>query len=54
MGLAFGCRKTKVILMKKNKQFENMTFEEIYSFMNSNLTNNITNVLKYCVTAGCL
>lgn len=40
--------------MKKNKQFENMTFEEIYSFMNSNLTNNITNVLKYCVTAGCL
>ena len=36
--------------MKKNKQFENMTFEEIYSFMNSNLTNNITNVLKYCVT----
>lgn len=40
--------------MKKNKQFENMTFEEIYSFMNSNLTNNITSALKYCVTAGCL
>ena len=35
-----------------------MTFEKIYSFMNSNMTNNITNAFKHCVTVvenkGCL
>lgn len=40
--------------MGKDKQFENMTFKEIYSFMSRDLSNNVTKALKYCVTAGCL
>lgn len=40
--------------MGKDKQFENMTFKEIYSFMSGDLSNNVTKALKYCVTAGCL